>query len=87
MSHHLTNQAWEIELRGPTKLVLLCLAHLAVQSTRECCPTIAHIAHRCGISTSSVREQLKALVAAGLVEELRDGRAVHYRVNAGPREP
>ncbi|MBN3851975.1 helix-turn-helix transcriptional regulator [Paraburkholderia sp. Ac-20340] len=87
MSHHLTNQAWDIELRGMQKLVLLCLAHLSVMSTRECCPTIARIAVMCGISDSSVRDQIRALAALGLVEELRDGRIVHYRVNIGaPRD-
>lgn len=87
MSFHLSNLAWDIELRGPQKLVLLCLAHLSVQSTRECSPTIARIAVMCGISDSSVRDQIRALGALGLIEELRNGRIVHYRVNVGaPRE-
>lgn len=86
MSHHLTNLAWDIELRGMQKLVLLCLAHLSLQSTRECCPTIAHLAHRCGVSTSCVREQLKALGSAGLVEEFTDGRTTHYRINVMRQE-
>ncbi|MBB6320559.1 helix-turn-helix transcriptional regulator [Paraburkholderia tropica] len=83
MSHHLSNLAWDIELRGPQKLVLLCLSHLSLQSTRECCVTIARLMVLCGMSDSGVRQQLTALVALGLVEELRDGRVVHYRVNLG----
>lgn len=83
MSFHLSNLAWEIELRGPQKLVLLCLAHLSVQSTRECCVTIARLTVLCGMSDSGVRQQLTALIALGLVEELRDGRVVHYRVALG----
>ncbi|MFD1557062.1 winged helix-turn-helix domain-containing protein [Paraburkholderia silviterrae] len=83
MSHHLTNQAWDIELRGMQKLVLLCLSHLSVQTTRECSPSIARLAYLCGLSTSGVRQQLATLVGLGLVEELRDGRLVHYRVNVG----
>jgi len=87
VSHHLTNLAWEIELRGMQKLVLLCLSHLSVQSTRECRVTVARLAFMCGLSSSGARQQLAELVAAGLVVELRDGRAVHYRVNVAQQEP
>ncbi|WP_321904418.1 helix-turn-helix domain-containing protein [Paraburkholderia tropica] len=45
--------------------------------------TIARLMVLCGMSDSGVRQQLTALVALGLVEELRDGRVVHYRVNLG----
>lgn len=85
MSHHLTNQAWEIELRGPQKIVLLCLSHLSALSTRECSVTVTRVALMCGMSTTGIRQQLTSLVSLGLVEELRDGRALHYRVNVGPR--
>lgn len=83
MSHHLMNQAWEIELRGPQKIVLLCLSHLSMLSTRECSVTVTRIALMCGMSTTGVRQQLATLVSLGLVEELRDGRVLHYRVNVG----
>ncbi|CAB3783160.1 hypothetical protein LMG28688_01591 [Paraburkholderia caffeinitolerans] len=83
MSFHLSNLAWEIELRGPQKLVFLCLSHLSLQSTRECSVTIARLMVLCGMSSSGVRQQLATLVSLGLVEELRDGRVVHYRVNLG----
>lgn len=86
MSYHLSNLAWEIELRGTPKLVLLCLAHLSVQSTRECNVTVSRLAFMCGLSSSGVRQQLTALIAAGLVEELRDGRTTYYRVNVAPQE-
>lgn len=86
MSHHLTNQTWDIELRGPRKIVLLCLAHLAVMSTRECSATVRKIAFMCGMSDSGVRDQLVALAAAGLVDEIRGDGETFYRVNVAPRD-
>jgi DNA-binding IscR family transcriptional regulator len=86
MSHHLSNQAWDIELRGPRKIVLLCLAHLAVLSTRECPATVRKIAYMCGMSDSGVRDQLAALAAEGLVDEIRGDGATFYRVNVAPRD-
>lgn len=86
MSYHLSNLAWEIELRGTQKIVLLCLAHLSMQSTRECSVTVTRLAFMCGLSSSGVRQQLIALIAAGLVEELRDGRTTYYRINVTPQE-
>lgn len=86
MSYHLSNLAWEIELRAPEKIVLLALSHRSVQSTRECTMTVARLAFECGLSSSGVRQQLAALIARGLVDELRDGRTTHYRVNVAPQE-
>jgi hypothetical protein len=83
MSHHLINQAWEIELRGSTKIVLLALCHLSAVSTCECTATISRLAYICGMSDSGVRQQLATLIELGRVDELRDGRAVHYRVMVG----
>lgn len=80
MSHHLTNLAWRIELRGMQKLVLLALSHLAVQSTGDANSTVQRLAFMCGISDSGVREQLKHLTEAGYVETVTvDGRP-SYRV-------
>jgi hypothetical protein len=36
MSHHLSNRAWDVELKCNQKIVLLALAHLGVQSTGQC---------------------------------------------------
>lgn len=86
MSHHLTNLTWGIELRGMQKLVLLALAHLSVQSTCECTPTVRRLAFMCGVSTSCVRSQLDALKAKGFVDELQADGTTLYRVNVAPRE-
>ena len=87
MSHHLTNHAWEIELRGLQKLVLLALSHLAVQSTGECTPSVRRLAFMCGVSDSCVRDQLAHLVGAGYIEPLLDfdGKVSAYRVDVLPR--
>lgn len=86
MSHHLTNQTWDIELRAMQKIVLLCLSHLSTQSTRECAPTVQRIAYMCGMSDSTVRDKLDALATAGLVEEISGNGETFYRVNVAPRD-
>jgi DNA-binding IscR family transcriptional regulator len=86
VSHHLTNLAWNVELRGMQKLVLLCLAHQSLQSTRECAVTVRRIAFMCGISHSTVRAQIAALCVAGLVEEIQGNGETFYRVNVAPQE-
>lgn len=85
MSHHLTNHAWEIELRAMQKIVLLALSHLAPVSTRECTPTARRLAFQCGMSESAVREQLDQLEAAGYVERLYGDGPTVYRVNVLPQ--
>ncbi|WP_175946665.1 helix-turn-helix domain-containing protein [Burkholderia pyrrocinia] len=84
MSFHLTNQAWDVELRSNQKIVLLALAHLAKQSTRQCAPTVRKLAFMCGLSDSGVRDQLKLLVDAGRVEVIDGDDGPHYRITVGP---
>ncbi len=83
MSFHLTNQVWQIELRGMQKLVLLALSHLATQSTGECSVSVRHLAYICGISDSAVRDQVGQLVAAGHVEKVDGAGKDGYRVKVG----
>ena len=83
MSHHLTNLAWDIELRGQPKLVLLALAKRGRQSDAHTAATIPRLVIMCGISDSSVRAQLKALIKRGYVTELPnqgDGER-HFRLD------
>lgn len=67
MSHHLSNRTWDIELKGNTKIVLLALAHMSIQSTGKCSVTVARLAFMCGLSDSCVRAQPKTLVANGYI--------------------
>lgn len=81
MSFHLTNRAWDIELKGNQKIVLLALAHMGVQSTGMC-----------GLSDSCVRAQLKTLAAKrhiSLVPSELEGGAHMYRLDRllAPAEP
>lgn len=90
MSHHLTNLTWEIDpaaadLSAHGLVVLLRLAHLSVQSTRECWVTVPQLAVMCRISDSGVRRQLKELEEMGFVEQFRDGRRTSFRINVAPR--
>lgn len=83
MSHHLSNRAWEIELKANQKLVLLALAHLGTQSDALAIATVARLVFMCGLSDSCVRAQLKALMARSFVSQLPglgDGGARTYRL-------
>ncbi|KVS52229.1 hypothetical protein WK39_26585 [Burkholderia cepacia] len=85
MSFHLSNQAWDVELRSNQKIVLLALAHLAKQSTGESAPTVRKLAFMCGLSDSGVRDQLKLLEEAGRIEVIDGDDGPRYRINVGPR--
>jgi hypothetical protein len=90
MSFHLTNLAWDIELKGNQKIVLLALAHMGVQSTGMCAATVARLAFMCGLSDSCVRDQLKTLIAKGHISLVIQGGAHTYRLDGllttGPTE-
>jgi hypothetical protein len=84
MSHHLSNRAWDIELKGNQKIVLLALAHMSIQSTGKCSVTVARLAFMCGLSDSCVRAQLKTLIAKrhiSLVPGALEGGAHMYRLD------
>ena len=85
MSHHLTNQAWEVELRSNQKIVFLALAHLSQLSTQESAPSVRKLAFMCGLSDSGVRDQLDQLVAAGRVERVLTPDGHGYRIYLGSR--
>ncbi|PRG96594.1 hypothetical protein C6V04_04935 [Burkholderia multivorans] len=85
MSFHLTNLAWDVELRSNQKIVLLALAHLATQSTGVCAASVRKLAFMCGLSDSGVRDQLKQLVEAGRVEVIDSDDGPRYRISVGPR--
>lgn len=85
MSHHLTNQAWEVELRSAQKIVFLALAHLSQLSTQESTPSVRRLAFMCGLSDSGVRDQLAELQKAGLVERVQTIDGPGYRLYLGGR--
>lgn len=85
MSHHLTNQAWEVELRSNQKVVFLALAHLSQLSTQESTPTVRRLAFMCGLSDSGVRDQLEQLVAAGRVQRVATPDGPGYRIYLSAR--
>ncbi|TAM50203.1 MAG: hypothetical protein EPN57_20490 [Paraburkholderia sp.] len=85
MSHHLTNQAWEVELRSNQKIVFLALAHLSQLSTQESTPTVRRLAFMCGLSDSGVRDQLQQLIEARLVERIATADGAGFRIYLGSR--
>lgn len=83
MSYHLVNLAWEVDMPHTRKIVLLALAHFAMQSTGECYPSTRMLAARCGLSQSAVRTSLIHLENNGFVEKppMPEGAPIVYRVN------
>ena len=65
------------------RLVLLALADSANADTRDCWPSVAHIATRCNLSIRRVQYALRALVATGELSVDPGGGRTHtarYRV-------
>ncbi|ENH6340910.1 helix-turn-helix domain-containing protein [Burkholderia vietnamiensis] len=84
MSLHHENLAWEIELPSVKKIVLLAIARAAHLNNRECCPTVQHLAFKCGLSESAVRASIESLVELGLIETMKvPGKGRVYRVLLG----
>lgn len=83
MSFHLVNIAWQKDIAHTPKIVLLALADFAQQSTGECFPSVRVLSARCGLSESSVRDQIKWLNEKGLVETERQADGNVYRVKLG----
>jgi DNA-binding MarR family transcriptional regulator len=87
--------AWEVETPGLKKLVLVYMARLCDQHSRdcrsrECWPTIQSVAFKCCMSESAVRTYLKEFEAEGLIEQVKTpGKRRVYRVLLGevPAEP
>ncbi|WP_176322491.1 helix-turn-helix domain-containing protein [Burkholderia vietnamiensis] len=88
MSLHHENLAWEIELPSVKKIVLLAIARAANLNNRECCPSVQHLAFKCGLSESAVRSGIEALVELGLLEVMKvPGKGRVYRVMLGVEQP
>jgi DNA-binding MarR family transcriptional regulator len=68
VSHHLVNIAMGISLPGTPKWILCVISHGAAMSTGIAKTTAADLAQACGFSQSCVRDQLKRLERAGLIE-------------------
>ncbi|SOE85660.1 Iron dependent repressor, N-terminal DNA binding domain [Burkholderia sp. YR290] len=84
MSHHLVNGVMDVSLPGIPKWVFCVVAHRAAVSTGEVLISTADLASVCGLSPSCVRDQLKRLARAGLVETKSPARSMHLiRVKLG----
>jgi len=83
VSFHLVNLAWQRDMRAAKKIVLLALADFATQSTGECWPSVRALSAKCGLSASTVRVQLHALIADGLIELTIKSGKEGFRVKVG----
>lgn len=70
MSHHLVNATMRQKMPrlGLRKWVLCVLSHQALLSNGEASLTMAELSEICELSTSCVREHVKGLCHAGLIE-------------------
>jgi hypothetical protein len=86
MSHHLVNGTMRLKMPGLglRKWVLCVLSHQAVQSTGEVSLTMADLAEICDLSVSCVRDHVKHLHHAGMIEAvlLRNSSVYRIRVRA-----
>lgn len=79
---------WAVEQRLPArdKIVLMMLANRTNHETGLCFPSMRRLADECGLSETTTKEAIKALVASGLVEVAHrldaDGNNLtnHYRM-------
>ncbi|CAG8998073.1 MAG: hypothetical protein CENE_00004 [Candidatus Celerinatantimonas neptuna] len=68
MSIKLMTQVWDAStFKGNTKLVMLCLADFA-NDEGLCWPSIATIAKKCSVSSSTVKAQIRDLIRAGFLK-------------------
>lgn len=70
MSHHIVNLAVLEDMPATRKIVLLILAHAAMQSTGLVNFETKALAKACGLSPSSAREQTKALAESAHIDIL-----------------
>jgi len=74
MSIKLMTMAWDTELNGNDKLVLLKLCDNANDEGTECFPSVQNISDKTGASKSTVKYILKALEIAGFIKKVRRER-------------
>ncbi|PXW28236.1 hypothetical protein [Paraburkholderia caballeronis] len=73
-------EAWEFELPGLKKLVLLAVARMAGRPSLEALVHVPRLALQCGISESAARKYLGALEADGYFTASKDGRVLRIRL-------
>lgn len=72
--------AWEFELPGLKKLVLLAVARLARRESLEAQLHVPKFALACGISESAARKYLAELETDGYFVTSKDGRSLRVRL-------
>lgn len=79
---------WELALPPTEKIVLLALADQASDEGRQCWPSVARIARRCGLAHRTIRDALGRLEAKGhLTRDHRDGATTDYRIHPDMSAP
>jgi hypothetical protein len=73
MSKEMLNLAWETEVENHTmKLLLVALADHHNECTEQCNPSIRRLAKRMGVMRSTITNNTKKLIAAGLISKEKD---------------
>jgi len=82
LNQHPASWAWEQNVKGFSKFVLLGLADYCGTKNKAAFPSIETLAKKCGISRSTVIRAIKDLVKAGLVtKEKRPNSSNLYHLN------
>jgi hypothetical protein len=82
MSFNASAKAWNIDLKGSPKYVLLCLADHADDVTFEAFPSIARIVDRTGLNRKTVMSCLSELEKIGVISTIKKfGSGNTYKLN------
>lgn len=88
MSVRIMSQVWDLALPSHLKLVLLAVADHA-DDEGYCYPGQARLAAKCGVSVRALRDSIRQLEAAGLLQVTQRGKTTTnlYRVVTGSPPP
>ncbi|NIF51426.1 hypothetical protein [Burkholderia sp. Ax-1724] len=80
--------AWDFDMPGLKKIVMLQLARSAHRASQEASLPIHKVTSACGISESAARKYIAELAREGYIAFIpAPGRGVHYRLTIDSRVP
>jgi hypothetical protein len=87
MSFNATSKAWNVALQGSSKLVLLCLADHADDSTLEAFPSVSRISERTGLNRKTVLSCIAEMEKVGVISTRKKfgaGNVYHLNLDWKP---
>lgn len=75
------SRCWELDLPSNQKFVLVSMADFADDDGRQCFPSIARLAWKCGYSERAIQRIIRELETAGIVVTIRRSQGGRNHVN------